>query len=400
MKILALPLALLLAGTASAEEVENPYGAPPAEGSPQRLRHDALFGEPGSLGAIAGWLAANFDAPTEDRARLWETLCELYAVRSWNALRSEACAEADRLDPEASADTRDGGDAAGMAAVLRDSPPIRAVGSTTIPLVDSGLGVLSGEVTVNGQSALVIMDTGAEIAVLSQSLADRMGIRYLGDPVRVGTSTTPVSGRVAMIDLMRIGDAYVENVPVFVLPDAQLTIANFPTIPGILSLPVFAAFGRMAWLDGGQRLAFGDEAPLAEGRTERIYWHDSGLGIPIRTRRGVMGAHFDSGANRTSLHTNAERLLSEEELASAATGTLRVGGAGGVVEREVREFPVLTLSIAGLDARLSRVTLAEQSGYDVARIGNDLILQSRRLVLDFERMLIAAEPPTAEAPED
>lgn len=380
---------LLLPG--AADEVENPYDGTPPEGTPERLHHDAIFGQPGALGAIASWLAANPEAPAADRARLWETLCGIYAVRSWNALRNQACAEAGALDPE---EGSDGGDAAGMAAVLRDTPPIRVVGSATIPLTDSGMGVLSGEVTVNGESALLIMDTGAEVAVLSQSVADRMRVRYLGDPVRVGTSTSPVSGRMAMIDLMRIGDAYVENIPVFVLPDAQLTVADFPTIPGILSLPVFAEFGRMAWLDGGARLALGERAPQAAGRTERIYWHDSGLGIPIRTPRGVMGAHFDSGANRSSLHTNASVLLSEEELTSAVTGNLRLGGAGGVVEREVRELPTLTLSIGGLDARLRRVTLSSE-GIDGARIGNEIILQSRRLILDFDRMVMSAEPLTA-----
>src|SRR6185369_12654341 len=145
------------------------------------------------------------------------------------------------------------------------------------------------------------MDTGAEISVLPRSNADRLGVHYLPGRTRVGTTTADVNARVGIIPVLRIGAAEVENVPVLVLPDARLTIGGLPggqarMIPGILGLPVFVAFRRMAWTGHGARLVLGGDGPMPGGPGAPVYWHDDGLGFPVATARGVMGAHFDSGA--------------------------------------------------------------------------------------------------------
>ena len=378
---------LCLVGQGATAAPLDPYGPAPTPGTAEQLDRDAAFGEPGSVSRIRDWLARNPTSDKGTRALLHERLCGLFGVRGWHSASSAACAEEHAL-LQTSADAP----ALAMSRALSETLPTRAVGAAAVPLMANPLGSRSANVTVNSVVLPWFVDTGAEISVVAQSNADRMKLRYLDVSLQVGTPTAPATGRLAVIDLLRIADAWVENVPVFVLPDANLTVPGIGRIPAILGLPVLAAFGRVAWLDGGRELRLGELAPRPAGRVERIYWHDEGVGIPVRTQRGLRGAHFDSGASRTSLYAGGRALLSSAEHAAAVTRTIRVGAAGGVADQNVRELPALTLSVAGLDMRLAKVSISTDHPDLIARVGDELIAQSRQLILDFEHMTMSADP--------
>jgi hypothetical protein len=200
-----------------------------------------------------------------------------------------------------------------------------------------------------------------------------------------------------VIDVLRIGDASVENVPVLVLPDVRLTAGSF-RISAILGLQVFVAFRRMAWLDGGSRLALGNDAPSIGRATSRIYWHEDGVGIPVEIGGLVRGAHFDTGANSSYLWTLGRELLTVDQRATLTTRTIRVGGAGGIVERQSQELPTWHSAIAGASITLRCVTVDDRASSSVGRIGSDVLPQLRRLILDFETMTVEAEPMPRSAP--
>ena len=395
---LHLPAAIFLAGlwaTTGAHGAEvNPYGPSPAAGSPQWLERQAIFGAPGAEARIMQWLDANPTGPAETRRLLYHRLCELFGVHSWHALRARACRAEQALSPE----RRGGDDDAGMAAALADSLPIRASGSASIALETNFLGSRSGPVTVNGVTLAWFIDTGAEVSVLPQSNADRLGVRYVGTGINVGTTTADVVGRVGIIDVLRIGDAVVENVPVLVLPDDRLSIPLGPSgpprmIPGILSLPVFAAFGRMAWSDGGARLLLGETAPRVPASAARIYWHDDGLGVPFTLGTGISGGHFDSGATHSYLYRAGRALLPPAGRASAIRRTVNTAGAGGTISERLEELSRLDVTIGGTKVTVRGVPIQESQD-KIARLGDDVIRQLRLLVFDFEHMTMSAMPRT------
>jgi len=207
---------------------------------------------------------------------------------------------------------------------------------------------------VNGVTSAWFADTGAEIATITRSLADRMKVRRVSNRIRVGTTTADVFGEVGMIDLLQIGSASVENVPVLILPDEQLKVGNVQQIDGILGLPVFVAFGRIAWVDGGRSLALGEEAPKARAGSPKIYWHEEGLGVPVSTARGTMGAHLDTGANSTSWRQEGTALVDPSDLARATKEIARIGGAGGVVEVKQQRLPFLDIRLGPVPVRLEK----------------------------------------------
>jgi hypothetical protein len=191
-----------------------------------------------------------------------------------------------------------------------------------------------------------------------------------------------------MIDVLNIGSASVENVPVLILPDQQLKVGNVEQIDGILGLQVMVAFGRIAWIDGGRTLALGADAPKARAGAPKIYWHDEGLGVPVSTARGIQGAHLDTGANSSSWRQEGLALVDPALLAKERTETARVGGAGGVVQIKRRQLPWLDFWLGPVPIRLEKLSVEGPGNVSAARIGMDAVSQFGTFVLDFEQMQI------------
>ena len=378
-------IALLLAQTASPQP--DPYAPPPASGSPERLAYDAQRGGKAEDAAIEAWLAAHPDAPAATRAMLLHRLCNDYGVLVGGEKRVTACAESNKLAP----DSEDASDEK-IAEAFRAAPPIRAQGGATVPTIANPLGSKSAEVTVDGVTLPWFMDTGAEISVVTESTAARLGVRVLPGSSDVGTSTSNrVTGKMGLIDKAVIGGATIENLPVLILPDAMLQLGKDYTIPAIFGLPAFAALGRVAWLDGGTRLALGKNAPMPKGKTVRVYWHEDGLGIPITTPLGTAGAQFDSGADSTALRRPGLNLLTKDQIASATERDATIGGAGGFVTTKVRVLPRLDYTIDGV--RLDALKLnIEDNDSGAGRIGSDMIVQLELLTIDFATMTLQAVP--------
>jgi hypothetical protein len=376
---------ILLAASDTLPPLPDPYAAPP-RGPVETMLRQSQFGAPGADDAIERWLSANPQAARADRAALWHRLCSDYGVRGWYAADLRACSAEALVAPKGEAD-----DDVAMARVLAGLPPVRAIGSARVPLIPNKLGTRSANVTVAGFESPWFIDSGAEVSVVSQSVASRIGARMLPGKVEVGSTTAPVAGRMGVVDLLRIGDASIENLPVLVLPDRQLTIADLPTIPAILGLPALAAFRRVAWLDGAQTLALGEAAPAPPPGSPHFYWHEEGIGVPIATAQGTRGGHLDSGANASYLRAPGRALLSRAEARSATTRDQRIGGAGGVVQSRQKVLPHFAFRIAGAPVALSDVSIADKDVEGAARIGEDVIAQLGELTLDFDDMRVAAK---------
>lgn len=386
----ALFLVALLPGAAVA--ATNPYQEPSSEFE-SRLEA-AQFGVPGADLALNHWLAAHAELPAEERLAGFQQLCGDFGVLTWYRLRVPACTEEARLNKIVRKPDK-GDDDTSMALALQDQPPIRAVGSARVPLSWNQLGSQNAEVTVNGVTSSWFVDTGAEITTVTRSLAERMGIRTIADHIRVGTSTADVFGQVGMIDLLRIGDASVENIPVLILPDAQLKVGNIQQIDGILGLQVLVALRRVAWVDGGTILALGDAAPKARSDAPKIYWHDEGLGVPVSTALGIEGAHLDTGANASSWRQEGLTLVEPALLASERKETAEVGGAGGVVKIHRRQLPWLDFRLGPVPVRLERLSIEGPGPISAARIGMDAVSQFGTFILDFEQMRMDGSLKTA-----
>lgn len=367
----------------------EPYAARPASEA-LSLAYDAQHGGMSQDQAIEVWLGRHPDAPLAERAMLAHRLCLAYGVTVGGERRVVAC----HLSTSFTADTEEKNDLA-IAEALRQEPAIAARGAVTVPLARDATGVLSAVVAAHGQASSWIVDSAAEITTVPESTARTLGVRMLQAKANVGTSTAArVDGEIGVIDTLLIGSARVTHVPVLVLPDAMLRIKGDKLIPGILGLPVLAAFHRVAWLHRGATLCLGSRGCAATSGPVRpvpIYWHENGVGVPITLPKGTGAAHLDSGANLTELSSAGTNLLAPSQLATITSQAMQVGGVGGIGEASVRVLPALDYNLAG--ARLCAVKVMVGAPFDGAgRIGSDAIDQLDLLALDFDRMSAVAVP--------
>jgi hypothetical protein len=317
----------------------------------------------------------------------WSLLCDFEWHSGDYARATPDCEKAVALDPK--------GDDANTLAIVQlvaNEPAPRAFGFAKVPMSpDAHISVHAA-----GYDGTAIADTGAEISVMMQSVAQAAHVRMLGASKDVGTTTASISGQIGLLPEFIIGHAIIRNTPVLVLPDAQLTITDGKTVvklPFIIGLYAMAQFGRVAWLDHGKVLALGSAAPQDFPDAVPMTWHPLGIAVPLDGPGGRRAAHFDSGADASYLFDAALPLLSDAERAQIVEGKRKIGGAGGVVEETVRKLPVASFALAGQPFVLANVVVAAAPPTgEAARIGEDMLKRYAAVVLDFRTMEFSLAP--------
>lgn len=355
-----------------------------------------LFGEAGGAAGLTAWLRDHPTAPEADRARALAALCDDQARGGRYREAAQTCGTLAALPSRRSSDA-----AARSAAfwrALADVPPVHAEGVVMVPLSRhwTGMGVVA--TTIAGVSQPWAVDTGAEVSVLPLSTAVRIGARSLQADVAVTGAIAGVRpGDLAVIDRLEIGEAVVRHLPVLVVPDETLTIAPEQTIPGLLGLPALMAFGRVTFLEAGDRLALGEAVPPLRGDSVPVHWHTAGLGIPL-DGRARLSVHLDTGANTTTLSDSALRALDGHARRRAVRREARITGVSGSEDRALLELPAVRLRIGRAPFTLRNVGLVDREADADGRAGMDFVRALDSLAIDFETMRASALPRRGRQP--
>lgn len=285
-------------------------------------------------------------------------------------------------------------------AALSDVPPMRrerhAPGSLAITRDKADMTVVT--MRINGLDQAGLLDTGANFSVVSQSTADRLHLSPVRAAARTGSSIgTAVATRLAVADRVECGATVLRDVVFMVMPDEGLSFPDGYRIEAIIGLPVMKALGRLEFVRDadGERLDYGRQASdgpeiapnlLMSGAQPKLLLEVEGGDRPLRLL-------LDSGASKTMLYASA--LERNPRLAALAVEKLtRSGGVGGVVTDETaKALDRLTVHVGdqALTIRDVRVTNLVRGPTD-GLLGQDLLSQGRRVVLDFQQMLLTIEP--------
>lgn len=373
--------ALLLLAVAFPALAGDPYTADASATGDERLMADVIFGRTGAIDRLRARLHQT-EVGTDLQTDGWSTLCEHdYHVGDY-ALGAKECDQAAARGTDAST--------AKIVRLLASEPGPRAEGFARVPLSPGG----HVDVTAGDYRGFAIADTGAQISVMMQSVAKAAHVRILGASSSVDTTTTAVAGQIGILPEARIGSAVLHDLPVLVLPDRQLILANGQVrLPFILGLYAMTGFGRVAWLDHGHALALGAAAPAPAADAVPITWHPVGIGVPVEGATGRRQARLDSGANLSYLYRGALPLLKPEEAARLTPSQRQVGGVGGVVEEMIDTLPAATLSLAGHPLVFGEIDVAKDPGEgEVALLGEDVLTRYAAAVLDFRTMRFSVTP--------
>jgi predicted aspartyl protease len=137
-------------------------------------------------------------------------------------------------------------------------------GAFTVRGKRSALGLFQVPISSGTYTGTWIVDSGANLSVVSRSVANKLGIETSTDSETAqGAGGLAVSVRTAVIPEIHLGQALVRNVAVLVVEDSALSFPRFNyRIEGCLGLPVMAALGRVTFYHDG-RISFSpaDTAP-------------------------------------------------------------------------------------------------------------------------------------------
>ena len=286
-------------------------------------------------------------------------------------------------------------DDAGLVRILREAPPQTLTwdGPVKLKTERNPLDSVNVALTVNGVQGPWLLDTGANLSVVSKSFAERLGLKFLPGVAQAQGGLTGIENplRVALLPTLQMGGASLHNVVVMVLDDANLNISlgkQAYQINGIIGYPVFQALGTITFLHDSEFEA-GDEARAA-GTGARMYMNHLTPIVECKVEGRDLPFSFDTGASSTDLLVRYY-----QQFHSASKGWKRSktmsAGAGGVVKRKIYIQPQVKLGIGDKTATLEKVPIyTSGTGTDIAdlygNLGQDLVANFESFTLDFSTM--------------
>jgi hypothetical protein len=282
--------------------------------------------------------------------------------------------------------------------LLRDAPPQTILIEGPVALRthrNAVLDTIETELTVNGVTASWLIDTGANFSAVSESFAQRLGVKLSeGKAQSQGITGAENQLRSAILPALHLGGAMVRHVVLIVLPDSSLNVPAGPKhryqIQAILGYPVLRALGRFTLTRDGQFLA-GPASPSSEsGAPLYMYKLNPLLQCNVGNRPLIFS--YDSGADRSAFSDRYFRDF-QNQFHGLHKHRYGMGGAGGVRKMKVFYLPEARLGIGPVTASLRNVPTLPALGTNLSKyygnLGRDLTDPYDRFTIDFDNMRLS-----------
>lgn len=230
-----------------------------------------------------------------------------------------------------------------LSADLRGSPaPTATVVDETLPLEWGLMGLPRVDARFGAARVSALIDTGAQYAVVTESVARQAGLRELASSIRVGGASGQVSGgRLALTDIV-MGQSRFTNAVVLIVPDSALTFPLGLKIEAIIGMPQLRAFEAVEF--GPRSVRTYPVAPPSGPEQPNLAFDGWRLMAPVSADGEAAWMLFDTGARRSVLYV-------DPDTPGAPDGTITARGLGGA--RQVQgESERGTLTVHGRDLQV------------------------------------------------
>jgi predicted aspartyl protease len=327
----------------------------------------------------------------ELRAAAWQTLSGVYLRQSRFADAAAAMSAAAAFGIEEDAATTAANTQARIfAEALADAPRMRAeVAASGETAITRDLAQLArAQTAINGVAIDAVLDTGASYSTIAQSVAERMGLRFLDAHVTVGSATGDADARLAIADTLTLAGGVFHDVVFIVLPDEALTFAGGAyKIEAIVGFPVLVEFGRLEFASSDGHEHMRHRRSSGDGQSNMIL---DGLQpiaqIEVPSANATLVMIIDTGARKTGFSMQAARDF-PALVQDAQNRETTLGGAGGeITHTDALAIPSLVVNAGGRTVTLQDVRVTENDRNQHGLIGQDLLRSGRGYVLDFDAM--------------
>ena len=272
------------------------------------------------------------------------------------------------------------------------SPQTVSVNADTRMKVKKDIAGLSNiDILINGKTEQFIFDTGANFSTVSESYAQKLGLKFLDGKIKVGTVTgIKVDSKLAYAESLTVGNLICSNVLFLVLPDESLTFGGgVYVINGILGFPVIKEMKEIHLTDeelfvpkipevaAVSNLSFDGFTPLVE----TIVNSDTLVFV------------FDTGAKSTILYYPYYKKNKSFIEANYTQEDIEFGGAGGQVRVRGYKLSDLNFNVSGSVKKLNGIPLLSKvmkpsDEYSFGNLGRDFTGSFKLMIMNFERMYV------------
>jgi hypothetical protein len=266
----------------------------------------------------------------------------------------------------------------------------------TVPISRDKLGLPEVSIEVGKFHQSMILDTGANLSVISFSLAQRLGLK-LSNSVATSKGITgrQMAVHTAVIPELRLGEAKLRNVAVIVINDKDLLVPGLHyRIPGSIGFPVLSALGRITFFADGR---FGVASNLAgvSGSQENLFLQRLTPVVAAEVEGTERLFTIDTGS-AGSFFTARYYLEHKKDFTSQTVGDLDLAGAGGT-----RTFPAyltgeLSIKMGGACVEVNEVPVITSArgvpdNKFYGNVGQRILGQFTSYTFDFQNMRFSAE---------
>jgi predicted aspartyl protease len=247
-------------------------------------------------------------------------------------------------------------------------------------------------IRINGQAALYVVDTGANLPVISAGEAKRRKLKIAKGEGTLGDSPlySVQVGDVAMADELAVGNIRIKNVSFLVIPDDR-----FADIPpdqcGILGLPVLLAFNTLRWnRDGTFEIAL--PATGVKSAIPNVYFDGAMPVTQVDFGGRKLDFSLDTGATETDLYPSFAANFNDVIKKAGRPGVAHKMVARGSFDLDSVVLPELNLCVGGFAVSLRPAHVLQKDvgpKWYFGNLGMDLLSQGRTVTIDFRRMTLA-----------
>lgn len=246
-------------------------------------------------------------------------------------------------------------------------------------------------IEIGRNTANWLLDTGANITVISEGEAKRLGLK-VNESARVNDLAGGSAGaRTTVAPRLRIGNTEIRNVPMLLLPDDRPPFNEVSLgLRGIIGLPVALALQTVRWTKPRSCATSFDDPPPASARNLAF----NGL-FPIIRVDGAgrqLAFVFDTGNQAgTQLWEPFQREFAAVIKEQGTKGTVRVTQFGGSNEHEVIVLPGVVLGVGGFKTVIKPANVFSRPVGDDrwhGNLGMDVLGQASEVTIDFRTMSV------------
>lgn len=275
---------------------------------------------------------------------------------------------------------------------LKSSPgQTVAIAESNLLISKDMAGLSRIPVTLGHAELQAVFDTGANLSVITDSLARKSGLTTLGETFKVTALTgNEVDSHIALADSLKIGNTILKNVVFLVFPESSL---SFPSIGYqidlIIGFPVIHALREVSIVNNANL-----HIPETTGDyavTNMALDFLTPIVAVVQDSR-TLPFTFDTGASSTQLYKSYFNLHEDAIVQSGKPDSVSIGGAGGAIKTAIYKT-TFSAAIAQQPFRVdsAQVFFDHDLKKDIGMYGNlgqDIFQQFDTLTMNFERMFL------------